>query len=100
MFTVICKLCYSYKTICLKLLTLNIYGLIIRFNNSTFEGSINHTNDLYGGFNPSVTNVYFSHGSLDPWHRMGVLSDLNEHSPSAVIEGWLAVLFLQIKYQL
>lgn len=42
---------------------------------------------MYGGFDPSVTNVYFTHGSLDPWHRMGILDDLNAHSPSAVIPG-------------
>lgn len=42
---------------------------------------------MYGGFNPAVSNVYFTHGSLDPWHRMGVLSDLNKHSPATVIPG-------------
>lgn len=42
---------------------------------------------MYGGFNPAVSNVYFTHGSLDPWHPMGVLKDLNKHSPSAVIPG-------------
>lgn len=42
---------------------------------------------MYGGFNPAVTHVYFTHGSLDPWHRMGVLSDLNEHSQSTIIPG-------------
>lgn len=51
------------------------------------EKNMQHTNMIYGGFNPAVTNVYFTHGSLDPWHPMGVLSDLNEHSPSAVIDG-------------
>lgn len=35
-------------------------NVIFRFNNSTFEGNMNHTNDLYGGFDPSVTNVYVS----------------------------------------
>lgn len=60
---------------------------VFRFENSTFESNINHTNDLYGGFDPAVTHVYFTHGSLDPWHRMGVLKDLNKHSPSTVIQG-------------
>lgn len=49
---------------------------------------------MYGGFNPAVSNVYFTQGSLDPWHRMGVLSDLNKHSPSAVIPGMKAFIFL------
>lgn len=42
---------------------------------------------MYGGFDPAVTNVYFTHGALDPWHRMGILKDLNKHSPSTVIPG-------------
>ncbi|XP_031639714.1 putative serine protease K12H4.7 isoform X3 [Contarinia nasturtii] len=57
------------------------------FNDFTFEENINHTNLLYGALDPAVRNVYFSHGSLDPWHPMGVLNDLNEHSPSMVIPG-------------
>ncbi|XP_031618081.1 putative serine protease K12H4.7, partial [Contarinia nasturtii] len=57
------------------------------FNNSTFEGNMNHTNDFYGSLHPAVTNVYFTHGSLDPWHKMGILDDLNIHSPSTVIQG-------------
>lgn len=47
---------------------------------------------MYGGFDPAVTNVYFTHGSLDPWHRMGVLKDLNKHSPSTVIPGLIRLL--------
>lgn len=65
----------------------NFCNYVYRFTNDTFESRINHTNDLYGGFNPGVSNVYFTHGSFDPWHRMGVLSDVNKHSPAAVIPG-------------
>lgn len=65
---------------------MNLFRLL-SFKNSLFERNINHTNDIYGGFNPAVSNVYFTHGSLDPWHRMGVLNDLNKNSPSTVIPG-------------
>lgn len=58
-----------------------------RFTNTSFESNINQTNEMYGGLNPAVTNVCFTHGSLDPWHRLGVLSDLNPHSASNVIPG-------------
>lgn len=71
-----------------------------RFKNASFESNINHTNDMYGGFNPDVTNVYFTHGSLDPWHRMGVLSDLNKHSPSTVIPGKFECSFGILKLSL
>lgn len=52
---------------------------------------------MYGGVDASVTNVYFTHGSLDQWHRMGVLSDLNEHSPSTVIPGEFEILIADLK---
>ena len=32
----------------------------------------------YGGFTPDISNVVFVHGSVDPWHAMGVLEDLSE----------------------
>ncbi|XP_055307277.1 putative serine protease K12H4.7 [Sitodiplosis mosellana] len=57
------------------------------FGASSVENNVNHTNVMYGGLDPAVTNVYFTHGSLDPWHRMGILEDLNEHSPGIVITG-------------
>lgn len=42
---------------------------------------------MYGGMNPEVTNVYFTHGSIDPWRVMGIQTDLNERSPAVVIPG-------------
>lgn len=43
------------------------------------------TNEKYGGLNPAVTNVYFTHGELDPWKPVGVLNDLAEDAPATVI---------------
>ena len=44
------------------------------------ERAVAASNVEYGGFTPAVTNVMFVHGSVDPWHAMGVLSDLSrEH---------------------
>ena len=40
---------------------------------------------MYGGFNPAITNAYFTHGELDPWQQMGILEDLNKMSPAFVI---------------
>ena len=44
------------------------------------ERAVAASNVEYGGFTPAVTNVMFVHGSVDPWHAMGVLSALSrEH---------------------
>ena len=47
------------------------------------EGS----NSYYGAKQLQVENVVFVHGSIDPWHAMGRITDLNEHSPAIMIPG-------------
>merc|ERR1711942_632301 len=49
--------------------------------------SLAGSNIEYGGYEPSVNNVVFVHGSIDPWHAMGVLEDLHEGAPSIYITG-------------
>ena len=51
------------------------------------ERSIAQTNIEYGGFTPAVSNVVFVHGSVDPWHAMGVLEDLSAQATSIYITG-------------
>ena len=49
--------------------------------------SVDQTNVEYGGFNPAETNVVWVHGSVDPWHAMGVLDTVNEAAPAIYITG-------------
>lgn len=60
---------------------------------------------MYGGLNPDVNNVsflsnylysfylwhltqvYFTHGLIDPWRVVGVQNDINESSPVDIIPG-------------
>jgi len=51
------------------------------------QKSVEASNIEYGGYKPSVSNVVFVHGSIDPWHAMGVLDDLHEDAPSIYITG-------------
>ncbi|XP_055530179.1 thymus-specific serine protease [Wyeomyia smithii] len=55
------------------------------FNTMQLESNVARTNTVYGHMNPAVTNVFFTHGQLDPWRPMGIQEDLNEHSPAVVI---------------
>ena len=57
------------------------------FNHEMLANNVANTNIEYGGFQPSVSNVVFVHGSIDPWHAMGVLEDLNEFAPAIFITG-------------
>ena len=45
------------------------------------------TNIEYGCFKPIVNNIVFVHGSIDPWHPMGVLEDLHQGATSIYIPG-------------
>ena len=51
------------------------------------QQAVDQTNEEYQGFSPNVTNVVWVHGSLDPWHPLGITSDLNEASPAIFIPG-------------
>ena len=57
------------------------------FTPEKLASNVARTNMEYGGFRPNVTNVVFVHGSLDPWHAMGVLKDLNKFAPAIYIQG-------------
>ena len=57
------------------------------FTHEMMERSIAQTNIEYGGFTPAVSNVVFVHGSVDPWHAMGVLEDLSAQATAIYITG-------------
>ena len=59
----------------------------VDFTQEMLASNVANTNIEYGGFQPSVSNVVFVHGSIDPWHAMGVVEDLNEFSPAIYITG-------------
>ena len=52
----------------------DIYGP--RYDLGLLEKGIRRTNTIYGAKNIKLTNVVFVHGSIDPWHAMGITQDL------------------------
>ena len=58
-----------------------------KFNLDLLKRGIQLTNTEYGGLKTSVTNVVFVHGSLDPWHALGITQDLSPSAPAILIEG-------------
>ena len=45
------------------------------------------TNTEYGGLDIRVSNVVFVHGSIDPWHAMGIIQSNRTKSPAIYIQG-------------
>lgn len=43
-----------------------------RVNRNKLEVETIRKNTVYGGYNPAATNVYYTHGKIDPWRTMGI----------------------------
>lgn len=77
---------------------LDIFGM--KFNQQFILNKIKQTNIVYGGLNiihtDSLSNVVFVHGSIDPWHALGIIHSENNKAPSIYING--KYNYLNIKY--
>ncbi|EZA55516.1 putative serine protease F56F10.1 [Ooceraea biroi] len=58
-----------------------------KFNMHTLEIAVPRRNILYGGLDLEVTNVVFVHGSVDPWHVLGLTHSSNPQAPAIFING-------------
>ncbi|XP_036215070.2 putative serine protease F56F10.1 isoform X2 [Bactrocera oleae] len=56
-------------------------------NAKYLEQVVSQTNEFYGGLNPKSTNVLYVHGSIDPWHALGLTASNNPNIPTIFIEG-------------
>jgi len=57
------------------------------FTHEMLEKNVYGSNIEYGGDHPDVDNVVFVHGTIDPWHAMGVLEDISADAPAIFING-------------
>lgn len=58
-----------------------------RYNAYLLDAAVNRTNILYGALNLKTSNVVFVHGSIDPWHVLGITSSKNAQMPAIYING-------------
>lgn len=64
----------------------DIYGE--RFSNSALNNGVDRTNIIYGALKPTTTNVLYVHGSIDPWHALGLTeTGTDQPQPTIYIEG-------------
>lgn len=63
----------------------DIYGE--NFGRELLEEGINRTNTIYGDLHLKVKRVLFVHGSIDPWHALGIISSKNPDAPAIFIKG-------------
>lgn len=63
-----------------------VFKVPFSFSDGSFmDETIAKTNVFYGGLDPSVHNVFFTHGEMDPRRSLGPSVDINEHSPVVVM---------------
>ena len=58
-----------------------------RFDANLLKKSIDRTNTIYGALRPQTTNVIYVHGSIDPWHALGLVNSTDPSKPTIYIEG-------------
>nr|CAD7456840.1 unnamed protein product [Timema tahoe] len=58
-----------------------------RFNDTLLEQGMQRTNMFYGAYDLEVTNVVFVHGTIDPWHALGITKSISDSAPAIFIEG-------------
>lgn len=63
----------------------DIYGGL--FDMYSLRSAINSTNIEYGALHPNTTNVLYVHGSIDPWHALGLVKTKSPALPTIYIEG-------------
>lgn len=58
-----------------------------KFNMGFLEKAVDGTNTLYGALGIEATNVVFVHGSIDPWHALGITKTESNGAPAIYITG-------------
>ncbi|XP_026881270.2 thymus-specific serine protease [Electrophorus electricus] len=49
--------------------------------------AVQQTNEEYGGYDIRTTRIVFPNGSIDPWHALGVTSNITNDLPAVFIKG-------------
>ncbi|KAJ8962948.1 hypothetical protein NQ314_005665 [Rhamnusium bicolor] len=58
-----------------------------KYNMSFLNRAIERTNTLYGALDIEVSNVVFVHGTVDPWHALGITKTISQGAPAIYIKG-------------
>jgi hypothetical protein len=68
---------------------------VCRYDARQVVRGVKRTNTIYGGLQIQASRVVFVHGSIDPWHALGITHTIKHDSPAIYIRGALLLyLFL------
>lgn len=63
----------------------DIFGT--KFSKTYLNYVTERTNTLYGALDIEVNNVVFVHGTVDPWHALGITSTVSQNAPAILVKG-------------
>lgn len=58
-----------------------------KFNATYLNNAVANTNARYGALDSNATNVLHVHGSMDPWHVLGITEEKENGPPVIFING-------------
>lgn len=58
--------------------------------------AIDKTNAKYGALDIEASRIVYVHGSIDPWHILGITETTENNSPAIYIEGKHYILFTNL----
>lgn len=57
------------------------------YSQQDFQDRIDWSNTYYGDLNFAGSNTFFIHGTIDPWHALGITEDVGPTNPADLITG-------------
>lgn len=85
----------SYNFTCMQLhclpsleMYITLLRFIFRFNKDFVKAAVSSTNTNYGGLDIEVSRVVYVHGSVDPWHALGIIKTKDNDAPAIFIKGY------------
>ena len=73
-----------------------IFTNYFRFNGEFLNSVIDNSNRMFGTRDIQATRVVYVHGSIDPWHILGLYNSTSTDSPSIFIKGTFIIHFFLI----
>ncbi|KAI5647052.1 serine carboxypeptidase s28 domain-containing protein [Phthorimaea operculella] len=58
-----------------------------KYNEQFVTAAADWTNNKYGALDIAVSRVVFVHGSVDPWHALGITTTQDQDAPAIYIDG-------------
>lgn len=65
-------------------------NFLFRYGLDFVTQAVDWTNDKYGALDIAVSRVVFVHGSVDPWHVLGITTTKDNDAPAIYIHGKLS----------